>query len=128
MVVASAAGLGAEPWFTDGTPGGTVNLADIAAGSATSIPTEVVYAGGWRYAVTRPLNGEFFVLPPTRDPFTLTPVAADGTRGETMETGEVDGDLVYLPCNAAVRPTPFAPWLLAPFVWMCVHGRRRRAA
>lgn len=88
---------------------------------------EIVYAGGWRYGLTRPRNGEFFVLPPTRDPFTLTPVAADGTRGETARTGEVDGDLVYLPCNAAVRPTPFAPWLLAPFVWMCVHGRRRRA-
>jgi hypothetical protein len=90
---------------------------------------ELAYADGRRYAISRPRGGaEFYTLPPTHDEFTLTPVAADGTRGDTVATGEVDGDLVYLPCNAAMRPTPFAPWLLAPFVWICVHGRRGRRA
>lgn len=88
---------------------------------------EAAYANGQRLALGRPEAGEDFELPAAREVVTLTPVSASGARGESVEldTAEIDGDLVYIPCSVAGRSTPAALWLLAPLVWISVAGRRR---
>jgi hypothetical protein len=88
---------------------------------------EVVYADGQHLAVVQPQNGEFYELPPTRDPITLTPVAADGVRGEVVVLADFAADRVYLACDVDQGRAPLALWLLAPLVWISAHGRRRRA-
>lgn len=87
---------------------------------------ELVYSTGQVFAATRPQNDEAYMLPPTHDSIVMTPVRADGTRGESVETGDISGDLVYLPCKVVTRPSPLGLWLLAPLVWMGAHARRRR--
>ena len=70
------------------------------------------------------------VVPAGDDHVTLTPVSAAGVRGKSIEINldEIGGDLVYIPCSIATRTSPAALWLLAPFVWIFAHGKRRRRA
>mgnify|MGYP006946484118 CR=1 FL=1 len=91
---------------------------------------EARYADGRQYVIVPSLRGDALSLRPTRETIALTPVSATGLRGETVEIdgGEIDGDLVYNPCAIATRTHPAALWLLAPFLWIAAHGRRRRRA
>lgn len=88
---------------------------------------EVEYPNGQVFAYVRPEDGRF-VMPATRDVFTITPVSASGERGKVVEIdgGEIHGDLVYSACNVMARGTPAALYLLLPFVWIVGHGVRRR--
>ncbi len=93
---------------------------------------EATYADGYTYVITAEasVGDDVLSLPATRGTIALTPVSATGERGETVEIdgGEIDGDLVYMPCTIAARTSPAALWLLVPFVWIAAHGRRRRRA
>jgi hypothetical protein len=94
---------------------------------------EVVYPSGQVFTIVGPLydalDGETS-LPGSRGPLLFTPVAIDGTRGETVRIDEDDmtEDLIYIPCRSQVdgSPTGGAPWLLAPMAW--AWARRRRVA
>lgn len=88
---------------------------------------EAVYPSGQHLAFIRP-DGEHYVIPWVHGVIELTPVSASGVRGETLalDAREVDGDLVYIPCAVTGRRPTMALWLLAPLVWIGVHGRRRR--
>ncbi len=86
---------------------------------------ELAYSNGQRFAVNHRKRGDYFLVPPTDDTIALTPVGADGTRGDTIEVTDTNSDQA---CNAAVRPTPLRLWLLAPLVWICVHRRRRASS
>lgn len=88
---------------------------------------EAVYPNGQTFALAGLSEGRV-ELPPIDGTITLTPVAANGVRGETIEfaAGDVDGDLVYIPCKIAARTAPASLWMLAPFAWMFAHGRQRR--
>jgi hypothetical protein len=92
---------------------------------------EAVYPGGQTLAFVRP-QGDRFILPPVDGIIALTPVSASGVRGETvaLDAGEVDGDLVYIPCDIASHRAGGRPgaalWLLAPIVLLAAQTRRRR--
>lgn len=92
---------------------------------------EAVYPSGQVLVFVRP-EDERFILPPVDGEIALTPVSASGARGETisLDAGEVDGDLVYIPCDiagsrASARPGA-ALWLLAPILLLAAQTRRRR--
>lgn len=89
---------------------------------------EVTYPNGQIFAFAGLGDSDIIEVPPTEGTILLTPVAADGSRGETVEldAGEVTGDLVYIPCTVAARTPPAPLWLMAPFAWIIAHGRRRR--
>ena len=93
---------------------------------------EATYADGYTHVLTMLWNDgdDTLSLPATRKTIALTPVSATGERGETVEIdgGEIDGDLVYIPCTIAARTSPAALWMLVPFFWIAAHGRRRRRA
>jgi ELWxxDGT repeat protein len=63
------ASSGREPWLTDGTPGGTRRLADIAAGADSSIPLGFTeYDGAVYFSATTPANGrELYRYDPGND-------------------------------------------------------------
>ena len=88
---------------------------------------EAVFPGGQHLAFIR-TEGEHFVLPYTTELIALTPVSASGERGETLvlDGDEVDGDLVYIPCDITGRRPGAALWLLMPLAWIYAMGRRRR--
>lgn len=89
---------------------------------------EAKYENGQVFALGVEAGDEVMRVPDTRGPLELTPVAADGTRGETRRFEEVPRELVYLPCMVTERPSPLALWLVAPLLWIGAHGRRRRRA
>jgi hypothetical protein len=89
---------------------------------------EARYADGKVLALGLQDDPGVLVLPDTREPLELTPVAADGTRGETRRFEEVPRELVYIPCTGTERPPPLALWMVAPLLWIGAHGRRRRRA
>jgi hypothetical protein len=89
---------------------------------------EVVYANGQVLALGVQDDDGVLRLPDTREALELTPVAADGTRGETRRFEEVPRELVYMPCTVTERPPPLALWMVAPLLWIGAHGRRRRRA
>ncbi len=75
---------------------------------------------GWR--------SSWVSLPLVDGSFRFTPVAADGTRGETVEVDSqgADKEAVYLDCTVAPRRGSLALWVLAPLVWAGMQTRRRR--
>lgn len=89
---------------------------------------EVRYADGKVLALGPQDEPGVIKMPDTREPLDLTPVAADGTRGETRRFEEVPRELVYIPCTVTERPPPLALWMVAPLLWIGAHGRRRRRA
>ncbi|PCC72006.1 hypothetical protein SAMN02745121_08264 [Nannocystis exedens] len=93
---------------------------------------EVLYDDGQVFAVDGPNSWSGAIeMPPTEGGLDLTPVAADGTRGETLrlDRGDYDRELIYIPCAVSGgNASPLALWLLAPLLWIGAHGRRRRAA
>lgn len=89
---------------------------------------EARYADGKVLALGLQDDPGVLLMPDTREPIELTPVAADGTRGETRRFEEVPRELVYIPCTVTERPPPLALWMVAPLLWIGAHGRRRRRA
>lgn len=93
---------------------------------------EAVYDDGQVFATngSGSFDGGPIWMPPTDGGLSLTPVAANGERGETLRFGEddIDRQLVYMPCAVNGGAPPLAWWLFAPLVWIGVLGRRRRAA
>ncbi|WAS92775.1 hypothetical protein [Nannocystis punicea] len=89
---------------------------------------EAVYADGRLAVVSGPGFGQGAKIPPGPGPIALTPVAADGTRGETVVLDEADiapDSDESMACK--VGSGGFAPalWLLGPLAWSFI--RRRRA-
>jgi hypothetical protein len=89
---------------------------------------EARYSNGQVLALTLQDDPGVVLMPDTREPLELTPVAADGTRGQTRRFEEVPRELVYVPCTVTERPPPLALWMVAPLLWIGAHGRRRRRA
>lgn len=89
---------------------------------------EAIYADGQAFAIFKPTDDGTAWLPATRSPISLTPVAIDGQRGETIVLDEDDmtEDLVYIP-GCSVDPTDRGPGLLA-LAWLLAARRRRRPA
>ena len=87
---------------------------------------EAIYPDGQALAIFEPTDDGTAWLPGTRGPLTLTPVAIDGQRGESVVIDEDDmtEDLVFIP-GCSVDPTPRAPGLLA-LTWLLAVRRRRR--
>lgn len=88
---------------------------------------EVAYPNGQVFEFSRPSEGGAAFMPASRGRVKFTPVAIDGERGETVvvDTAEIEGDLVYVP-SCALEPSPGAPGLLAPMVWLALARRRRQ--
>ncbi|MDC0674533.1 hypothetical protein [Nannocystis radixulma] len=93
---------------------------------------EVLYDDGQVFAVREPDSNwsSAIEMPPTKGGLELTPVAADGTRGETrrFDRGDYDRELIYTPCAVTGHASPLALWLFAPLLWIGTLGRRRRRA
>ncbi len=87
---------------------------------------EAIYPDGQALAIFKATDDGTAWLPATRGPLTLTPVAIDGQRGESLVIDEDDmtEDLVFIP-GCSVDPTPRAPGLLA-LTWLLAVRRRRR--
>lgn len=87
---------------------------------------ELVGPLGETYAID--MEHLWISLPLVAGTFRFTPVAADGTRGETVEVDadSADKEAVYVSCNANPRGLPLALWLLAPLVWAGTQTRRGR--
>jgi hypothetical protein len=92
---------------------------------------EVLYDDGQVFAVREPDPWSGTIeMPPTKGGLEFTPVAADGTRGETrrFDRGDYHRELIYSPCAVIGDPSPLALWLSAPLLWIGTLGRRRRRA
>ncbi|MDC0721612.1 hypothetical protein [Nannocystis bainbridge] len=92
---------------------------------------EAMYDDGQVFVVNGPDPwSERIEMPPTNKGLALTPVAANGVRGETLrlERGDYDRELVYVACAFTRNPSPLALWLIAPLLWIGTLGRRRRRA
>lgn len=89
---------------------------------------EVLYPDGQAIAVRQANENDVAWIPASYGPLSLTPVAIDGQRGETVVVDEDDmtEDLVYIP-GCAVDPAGNKPGLLA-LAWLLVARRRRRSA
>lgn len=87
---------------------------------------ELLYPDGRIYPL--PLEGAAAeALPDTEGPIELTPVAADGTRGDTLRVDDLRyREAVYIPCAIAREPSPWAAASLLPVVWAGFAARRRR--
>jgi len=90
---------------------------------------EAIYPDGQAFAIIKPTDDGTAWLPATRGPLTLTPVAIDGQRGESLVLDEDDmtEDLVYIP-GCSVDPANRGPGLLALACLLAVRRRRRRPA
>lgn len=88
---------------------------------------ELIGPLGEAFAITR-WRSSWFSLPLVDGSFRFTPVAADGTRGETVEVDSdgADKEAVYIDCTVAPRRGSLAFWVLAPLVWVGTQTRRRR--
>ncbi|WAS95114.1 hypothetical protein [Nannocystis punicea] len=92
---------------------------------------EVLYDDGQVFAVREPEVWTTRIeMPPTKGGLEFTPVAADGTRGETrrFDRGDYHRELIYTPCAVIGDTSPLALWLSAPLLWIGTLGRRRRRA
>ena len=90
---------------------------------------EVAYPDGQIFPLTADYTDDGRYLPTTQGPLELTPVAADGSRGETVRTGELRyREAVYIPCSVAGEQSPWALCVLAPVLAIGVANRRRRGA
>lgn len=89
---------------------------------------ELAYPDGSVIPVTEALLDNPDGLPETDGPIALTPVAIDGTRGETVRVDKVRyNQAVYVAC-AVGEPSPDqALWSLLPIGWVFVARRWRRA-
>jgi large repetitive protein len=86
---------GREPWFSDGTAAGTVRLADLAPGPASSSPRDFTLAGGAAFFVTgEPAAGETLWRLAAAG-FTLAPIH-DFPAGSFVAATAAAGDRLYL--------------------------------
>lgn len=86
---------------------------------------EIAYPSGQRM----PFGSTWFTLnklPMTEGPIELTPVAADGQRGETVRVEDIRSDLVYVACSLVKGSSGQGLWILAAIAWIGVGARRRR--
>ncbi len=85
----------------------------------------VTYPTGQVFQFSAPDANGIFTIPPSRGILKFTPVAIDGERGETVEVdaSEIADELVYIP-GCAQSPSPGAPALLVPVVWLALRRRR----
>lgn len=106
---------------------------------AVSLDGDAPYLDEGGYIEARYVNGQVVAtsvtdysgqawLPSTREALELTPVAANGVRGETVRfgRGDIDRELLYIPCAVSEHASPLALWLLAPLAWIRLQNRRRR--
>ena len=89
---------------------------------------ELLYSTGEVFPIGTDAESEL-LLPLPEGPIELTPVAANGVRGEVLRIEPEDigeREAVYIPCAVGQRHFGAALWLFVPLLW--IAGRRRRRA
>lgn len=89
---------------------------------------ELLYSTGEVFPIDKNSDSEL-LLPLPDGPLELTPVAANGVRGEVLRIEPEDigeREAVYIPCAVGQRHFGAALWLFVPLLW--IAGRRRRRA
>jgi hypothetical protein len=87
---------------------------------------ELGYPEGHVLPVTEKTYGYGEGFPASDGPITLTPVAADGTRGETVRFDKIRyNQAVLLLCAVGEQGSWQALWSLVPIAWVFASRRRR---
>ncbi len=113
LFVANSPGAGRELWVTDGTPGGTVLVEDIAPGTASSIPSGLFPIGAGRAVLSANdglLGAELWVTDGTAGGTTMVADINPGLPGSAPGQFAAAGGILFFRAGDSTAGTELWRW------------------